>query len=664
MFSRFELSAAFSSIATTYARRGMSEVTPETLARLLQGETELVVSHPGRSQYSAPGSGASACGLAALNCVRLVLQAERDGVCGIELLEHILKQEFSEELLSICWQWASSAHLDIEDIHAAPVFAQTLDLKWSDYEQPGIKQFRNLLEHLEQSTEQSGALVITRPPEIVSALKIAVSPGAVFVTFDSHPRKKHPDGAAFILHSSQEAAASYLSELFQFDPHLLSDPNLHWQAQLLAHCSAHMFVARDAAASAGQLGQVLLDASLEVLKLKAEVAELNSRVRMLDSENGHLAAENASLEAKVEDLQEENRRLVRKSAFAPSSSGPSTSALGSWPNGHGYGARPGSSNLNLSGAAASQPPAQGTAKGASSGPKSTLVWKTVEELDEDDAVFATRIELEWRDQGEDRTSLEFALQQQLRFEEEDRQLRKQYDALQRAVPATFECGVCLEEQSEHMVSQIDPCGHRFCRNCILSYLRSKLGEHRFPILCPTCAADRGTEDPGTINSTMALLVGLNEDEFTVFSELELASFSVLLHCRRCEQAVFVDKDEFNEQSVLVCPLRGCNHIWCKACSRTIEIGGPRHSCDGTSELRHLMDQQGWKNCPGCSSPILKTDGCNHMTCIAPGCNTHFCYRCGETIVQSVLRREIQQAISAHYRGCPLIDVPPEIIRRR
>ena len=52
----------------------------------------------------------------------------------------------AQELLSICWQWTSSAHLDIEDIHAAPVFAQTLDLKWSDYEQPGITQFRDLLE--------------------------------------------------------------------------------------------------------------------------------------------------------------------------------------------------------------------------------------------------------------------------------------------------------------------------------------------------------------------------------------------------------------------------------------------------------------------------------------------------------------------------------------
>ena len=323
--------------------------------------------------------------------------------------------------------------------------------------------------------------MITRPPEIINVFKIAVTSGAVFVTFDSHPRKKHPDGAAFILHRSLEAAATYLSELFQFDPHLLSDPNLHWQAQLLAHCSAHMFVARDVASSAGQLGQVLLDASLQVLTLKAEVAELNSRVRMLDSENGHLAAENATLEAKVEDLQEENRRLVRKSAFAPSSSGPSTSAFGSWSNGHG--ARPGSSSLSLSGAAASQPLAQTAANSASSGSKGTLVWKTVEELDEDDAVFATRIELEWRNESEDRTSLEFAFQQQLRFEEEDRQLREQHNALQRAAPATFECGVCLEEQSEYMVSQIDPCGHRFCR--------SVPSRRRF------CASSRRTSFAGT-----------------------------------------------------------------------------------------------------------------------------------------------------------------------
>lgn len=75
----------------------MSEDSSELLAKLLRGETEYVVSHPGRSQYSAQGSGASACGLAALNCARLVLQNERnDGAGGEKVLNQILQREFSE----------------------------------------------------------------------------------------------------------------------------------------------------------------------------------------------------------------------------------------------------------------------------------------------------------------------------------------------------------------------------------------------------------------------------------------------------------------------------------------------------------------------------------------------------------------------------------------
>lgn len=305
-------------------------------------------------------------------------------------------------------------------------------------------------------------LVITRPPEIICVLKIAVDSGAVFVTFDSHPRKKHPDGAAFILHPSLDAAATYLSELLQFDSRLLSDPNLHWQAQLLAHCSAHMFVAREKVASHDHFNQVLLDTSLEVLKLKAEIAELNSRVRILQLESEHLTMDNATLEAKVEDLQEENRRLVRKSAFSAPANGPSTNFLGSSANG----ARAGPSNsTSANDTTTNRQPTHTAPKPAPSGSKGTLVWKTIDEYDEDDAVFATRIELEWRTQVEDRdsASLSFALQQQLRFEEEDQQLREQFSELQKAVPKTFQCGICLEEETEFMVSQIDPCGHKFCR---------------------------------------------------------------------------------------------------------------------------------------------------------------------------------------------------------
>jgi hypothetical protein len=88
--------------------------------------------------------------------------------------------------------------------------------------------------------------------------------------------------------------------------------------------------------------------------------------------------------------------------------------------------------------------------------------------------------------------------------------------------------------------------------------------------------------------------------------------SLIITCR-CNGGAFVDKEEYNEANIIACPLRGCRHAWCKNCSQTIEISGPRHSCDGSNELSHLMRQRGWKACPGCRTPTEKNGGCNHMT---------------------------------------------------
>lgn len=67
---------------------------------------------------------------------------------------------------------------------------------------------------------------------------------------------------------------------------------------------------------------------------------------------------------------------------------------------------------------------------------------------------------------------------------------------------------------------------------------------------------------------------------------------------RCKNSVFVDRKEYEQTELIVCPLQGCSYAWCKACSQQIDIGGPQHSCDGSSELRHLMNERGWKYCPG------------------------------------------------------------------
>src|SRR6267154_342882 len=68
--------------------------------------------------------------------------------------------------------------------------------------------------------------------------------------------------------------------------------------------------------------------------------------------------------------------------------------------------------------------------------------------------------------------------------------------------------------------------------------------------------------------------------------------------------MFVARDDHEEAKTITCPLPDCKHEWCKQCQQSIDDNSPKHSCDGTSELDHLMKQQGRKYCP--SEPVPAT----------------------------------------------------------
>jgi hypothetical protein len=71
------------------------ENAADAVRRVLSGE-EVVVSHIGASQYANPGGGVSACGLAALNCLRVVFTKEKAGVRGEALLEELMTRDVAE----------------------------------------------------------------------------------------------------------------------------------------------------------------------------------------------------------------------------------------------------------------------------------------------------------------------------------------------------------------------------------------------------------------------------------------------------------------------------------------------------------------------------------------------------------------------------------------
>ena len=54
-------------------------------------------------------------------------------------------------------------------------------------------------------------------------------------------------------------------------------------------------------------------------------------------------------------------------------------------------------------------------------------------------------------------------------------------------PDTADCLNCTDRWSTRLMVTVEGCGHMICRVCMQNYVKTKLGESAWPILCPICA---------------------------------------------------------------------------------------------------------------------------------------------------------------------------------
>ncbi|KAI0273218.1 hypothetical protein BGY98DRAFT_1099469 [Russula aff. rugulosa BPL654] len=247
-------------------------------------DAEHVLSYGGTSQYNRDGSGASACGLAALNFARIVFSMEQSGLQDTTLLQAVLARACAEETTAICALWSGNLHLEVEDICRVPLFEKTLKLKTSTYGHPGVSEFTSLLTEL-SNFDSSAVAIITRPPEIIACLKLRLATRNVFIIFDSHPRPSYPNGAGMIVSPSIEGTARRLTELL---------PTVDLQT-VFSNVHPH------AVAS-------VLESSLAQLSMQAEIAELRSQNEFLKSEQQRLESEMKEAEAR----SREQEMLIRQ----------------------------------------------------------------------------------------------------------------------------------------------------------------------------------------------------------------------------------------------------------------------------------------------------------------------------------------------------------------
>jgi len=432
-----------------------------------------IISHEGVSQYHkrhSLGAGRSACGLAALNCARLIFGKEDGGLGGEELIRWVLSRQGAEEIISICEYWTEASHLGVEDILDVPVFNQSLSLvKFPTYNsQPDLAGFTTLLRDMQNaSATSSSAVMITKPPEIVACVKMPTARGNVFLIFDSHIRSNHPLGAGFILNSSLEDAAKYLVNLFKMEKLSSSSDAgnpFQWQLDLMKQFCGHILVSkRPNSSDTTALSQTVLESSIRILALTTELASLKS-------ENGFLTAQLEKSNQQLSDIQVSTSRR----AEVPRAS---------------------DTNQRLRRRYHGKTPLHAVPSSS----RSTL------DAQQNDADHALALQLQE----------EFAAEEQRRYQEEDQRLSAEHKALSEAQSpgsAPFKCGVCLDEHPEDDVARLYQCLHAFCRDCMREYVRSKLAQHRFPISCPVCLVEKPSSEPAStffpvhyLNSVLILL---------------------------------------------------------------------------------------------------------------------------------------------------------------
>ncbi|KAI9452386.1 hypothetical protein BJY52DRAFT_936504 [Lactarius psammicola] len=480
--------------------------------------------------------------LSALNFVRLAIWKDWGTKRGISSLREVLSKENAEEAVLVCNHWTSNSSMDFEEILRVPLFHLSLDLQGTKFGRPDSEGFRSLLTEFDKLTDPA-CLVVVRNSEVIACVKLRVLNRGIFVIFSTdlqnYPNSVHISADTSLRRTVRQLAA-------HFPAIRVSDARLKQQAELISRFTAYVFVQRNQGVNPATLTDALLKSSLTLLSLKEEAAYLRLRSSTLTSDT-------KSLEAKLEERKkryEEQRRTIEnfESWDTRGSLSPRTPPLRSH-----------------------TPRAFRSRSAFGERPKVDKSPLKVVLPEHDD--------------------LEYAISLQLQFDEENLVLVAERDLVAQDAERTFVCNTCYRNHSYDSVMLMNPCDHAFCPACLRTHVVWELNERHFPVQCPACRLNpvhgRGL---GVVTNAMVLELGVTDDEYDVWVELEMAPVSVVLYCRKCGHSASVDREDVEERPVLLCPVGDCDNVWCKLCQTTIVVGGPEHSCDyWTGPIDHFAD---------------------------------------------------------------------------
>ena len=231
-----------------------------------------------------------------------------------------------------------------------------------------------------------------------------------------------------------------------------------------------------------------------------------------------------------------------------------------------------------------------------------------------------------------------------------------------------ECPICILELEKNNEIILE-CKHKFCKDCILSYLEEEIKNSRVDkIKCPekVCGEEKDDKIPFIFNDNLIKSLISNElfEKYKEYKEKNIIekdktfTFCPIPDCKgfakievefenkskNIELEILNNEVEINEEDKflkindkdniilnvsnetnlvfkLVCNKK---HEFCSKCK---SIWNKTHKCEKDAEFVKYSNENldKLKKCPKCGTWIEKNRGCNHMTCFV--CKYEFCWLC-------------------------------------
>jgi hypothetical protein len=192
-----------------------------------------------------------------------------------------------------------------------------------------------------------------------------------------------------------------------------------------------------------------------------------------------------------------------------------------------------------------------------------------------------------------------------------------------------DCHICLSEEPDNPIKT--SCKHTYCLECFEECCRSAASTSKaeFQIECQG--------DEGACSTVFTLPEVKDHVSSSVFETVLKSSFEEYI--------------QRHPQALRYCPTPDCGYVY--RCTTTSSSRPPAYMCPkcfeplctschsrhgdytcaeykdiasgGYEALAKLKRELNIKDCPKCTTPMEKTEGCNHMTCA--GCKAHICWVC-------------------------------------